>query len=151
MWKLKQNREFIVKSYYYYMVGRESNRVANFSAYQIWKGNTPPIVAFFAWEAGRERILAIDKLITRGKIMVNVCYLSKKAAESYNHVLLWCLIAYELWSMIYSLLGINWIIAGTVEDEIWAWEGLCKKRKFVKLILLTIFWVLWKEGIVGFF
>lgn len=31
--------------------------------------------------------------------------------------------------MVYELLGMNWVIAGSVKDELWAWEGLCKKKK----------------------
>lgn len=47
--------------------------------------------------------------------------------------------------MVYNLFGINWVILGSVREELWASEGLCKKKKFVKLILLTIFWVIQKE------
>lgn len=53
--------------------------------------------------------------------------------------------AYELGTMIYGLLKINWVMVGLVRDEIWVWEGLYNKKQFVKLIPLTIFWVLCKE------
>lgn len=36
-------------------------------------------------------------------------------------------------------------MAGLVKDEIYAWGGFCKKRDFVKIIIFTSFWVLWKE------
>lgn len=80
----------------------------------------PPRVAFFAWEACWEKILTTDKLRARGLIIVNGCLLCLNAEESCNHLLLWCHIAYRLWCMIYSLLGIEWVVAGSVRDEIWA-------------------------------
>lgn len=51
----------------------------------------------------------------------------------------------------YNLLDINWVIIGSVREQLWAWKGLCKKKKFVKLIPLTIFWVIWKECNSGAF
>lgn len=53
-------------------------------------------------------------------------------------------IAHNLWSMVYGLLDICWVRAGSMK-ELWAWGGICKKKKFLKLIPLTIMWVLWKE------
>lgn len=77
--------------------------------------------------------------------MVNGRYQCERAAETCNHILLWCLVVYDLWTMMYDLLGIKWLIAGSVREELWAWKGLCNKKKLVKLIPLTIFWVIWKE------
>lgn len=74
--------------------------------------------------------------------MVNWCYLCKKAAESCNHILLLCPLAYELWTIVYALTEINWVMVGTIKDETWVWEGICNKREFVKLILLTILLVI---------
>lgn len=45
---------------------------------QIWISKVSSRVALFAWEASRESILTIDKLMTRGHIMVNKCYLCMK-------------------------------------------------------------------------
>lgn len=76
---------------------------------------------FFAWEACQECILTINKLMRRGHIIANRCYLCVNAAESCNHVLIWCLMTNSLWSMVYSLFGINWMTGGMVKDELWAW------------------------------
>lgn len=62
-----------------------------------------------------------------------------KAVESCNHIILWCPAVYDLWCMIYELLGINWVMTGTVKEEIWAWGRLSMKKEIVKLIPLTIF------------
>lgn len=89
--------------------------------------------------------MTIDKLMKRDKIMANGWYMCKKGVESYNHILLWCHIVYELWTVVYGLLRINWVIVGSMRDELWAWEGLHKKRQVVNLIPLTIFWILWEK------
>lgn len=46
------------------------------------------IALFFSWEATRECILTLDKLIGGGKIPVNGCFLRKRDMESYNYILL---------------------------------------------------------------
>lgn len=77
--------------------------------------------------------------------MVNGCYLCKQNAETCSHIVLWCLVVYKLWTMVYNLFGIKWVIVGSVREDLWAWKGLCKKRTQLKLIPLTIFWVIQKE------
>lgn len=104
---------------------------------QTWKAMVPPRVAFFGWEVCRESILTIDKLRARGQIIVNRCYLCMN--ESCKHLLRWCPIAYGLWSMIYELLRIDWVMVRSVYGEIWTWKGSSVKRNVVNLIPLTIF------------
>lgn len=77
-------------------------------------------------------IHTIDKLRRRSKILVNVCYLCKGVDENCNHLLLWCLVAYRIWTMVYSILGISWGFAGSVRDEFWlerGWHVRGSKRK----------------------
>lgn len=52
--------------------------------------------------------------------VVNSCYCCLKAEETCNYLLLWCLTTYSLWCMVYGLLGIDWVIVGSVQGEIWA-------------------------------
>lgn len=33
----------------------------------------------------------------------------------------------------------------SISDELWAWEGVQLDSSLIKLIPLTIFWVIWKE------
>lgn len=121
----------------------------SFLVNQIWKVKTLPRITFFAWEVERECILTIDKLMKRSKILVNGCYMYKKAAESYNHILLWCSVMYNSWTIVYGLLGINWVIAWTVTDKLRAWNEICTRKKFVNLVHF-IFWVMWKERKIEF-
>lgn len=68
-----------------------------------------------------ESILTSD-MLKRSKILVNRCSLCKKGAETCNHILLWCLVVYIIWTMVYGLLGLNEVIVGSVKEEIWAWQ-----------------------------
>lgn len=113
-----------------------------FPAKHVWKTKAQSRIAFFVWEPGRECILTIDTLMKKGKEGVNRCYLCKKAAETCNHLLLWCPVACSLWSMVYGLFGISCVIVGSVKDEIWAWGSLCKKKKITKIIPFIMFWVI---------
>lgn len=139
LWKLEKKGRFTVKPFCNFLVNRNGSGENDFPAKQIWKVKAPPCVAFFAWDAGRESILTIDKLKRRGNTFMSGCFLCKRAEENSNHILLWCLVAYSLWTMVYGILGINWVIAGNVKNELWAWEGLSRGRKIVKLISQTIF------------
>lgn len=42
-------------------------------------------------------------------------------------------------SMVYDSLGVNWLITGAVRVELWAWENLCKRKKFTNLSLWPFF------------
>lgn len=66
--------------------------------------------------------------------MVNWCYLCMAAAKYCNHLLLWCPMTYSIWNMVYTLLGINWVIGESVKKELWAWDEIGKNLKFVKPI-----------------
>lgn len=122
VWKLEKDGIFTVKYFYDYLTNRVGEGV-RFPTLQIRKVKAVPKIAFFAWEADQECIIIIDKLIRRGHIMVNRCYLCKEVVESCNH-LLWCLVTYNIWNMVYSFLGINWVIGGAVKNEFWIWDGL---------------------------
>lgn len=47
--------------------------------------------------------------------------------------LLWCPVVYDIWTMVYSPLGIKRIMARSLREEIWASEELCKKKKNCKV------------------
>lgn len=39
--------------------------------------------------------------------------------------------------MVYGLLGVNWLMADTVGEELWAWGGMSKENVCIGLIPLT--------------
>lgn len=42
-------------------------------------------------------------------------------------------------------MNIKWAIAGSISNELLAWDGLAQNNHGACFILLTIFWTLWKE------
>lgn len=74
---------------------------------------------------------------------MNTCYLCKGMEENCNHLLLWCPVVYKPWTTVYSTLGISWVPADSVRDEIWVWKGLeCKrgnKRKLSHLLFSGLY------------
>lgn len=48
--------------------------------------------------------------------------------------------------MVYGLLGLNWVVAGTVREEIWAWSGLCLENECNKMIPLLCFGLFGRRG-----
>lgn len=76
---------FTVKSFYRQTVGAGQKNTPLFPSTQIWKSRVRSRIAFFVWEASRENILILDKLKTRGQIVVNGCFMCKRAEESCCH------------------------------------------------------------------
>lgn len=62
--------------------------------------------------------------------------------ESCHHLLLWCPTVYNIWTMIYGLLGIGWVVTASVREGIWLWDDISTNRSYIEL---TVFWVIWKE------
>lgn len=140
VWFLTKNGIFSVKSYYKFLTKHDDNGIG-FQVRQIWKVKVPTRMASFAWKVSRECILTTDKLIRCGKILVNSSYFCKKTAETCNHLLFCCLKVYKLWTMVYGLLGVKWLVAG-VKDELWAWKEISGRRKYKDIIPITIFWAI---------
>lgn len=47
--------------------------------------------------------------------------------------------------MVFNLIDINWVMAGSVHDELLAWNDLNSSNHVNRLIPLAIFWIIWKE------
>lgn len=72
-------------------------------------------------------------------MLINGCYCCLNAKETCNLLLFWCPIAHSFWSFVYGRLGVDWVMVGSVEGEIWAWDGLYVKNKIANLISLSVF------------
>ena len=63
-----------------------------------------------SWTAALCKILTLDSLWNKGVTIVDWCYMCKRSEESVNHLLLHCPIALELWSMVWALFGLLWVM-----------------------------------------
>ena len=69
-----------------------------------------PQVAFFSWTAALGKILTIDNLRKRHFVVLEWCFMCKRCGESVDRLLLHYPIAYEMWSMVFCLFGICWVM-----------------------------------------
>ena len=83
----------------------------------------PMRVSFFAQEASWNRILTIDQLKKRGWNMPNRCYLCKEKEETTDHLFLFCKKATMLWSLIFSLFGVQWVLHSSIKMNLLGWHG----------------------------
>ena len=94
----------------------------------IWKTKAPTHVAFFVWTAAMERILTIDNLRRRVLVM-DWCCTCKRTSESIAHLLLCCPVASDLWSFIFSIFGVQWVMPSGVMALLACWRnGLGQSR-----------------------
>ena len=64
----------------------------------IWKTKIPKRVAFFLWTAAHDRILTLDNLRLRGRILANWCCMFCCDGVSVDHLLLHCSVTHSLWT-----------------------------------------------------
>ena len=75
---------------------------------------------------------------------MNVC---KKSGELVNH-LLHCPIAYELWSMVWALFGLQWVMPHGVSDLFLSWQGSFGGYQSIDLwraVPHCVLWCIWRE------
>ena len=84
--------------------------VVSFLWKMMWQSKVSLRIAFFSWSASLDKITTIDNLQKKQIIVVDWCYVCKRCGELVDHFLLHSPIAYELWSLVFCLFGIHWIM-----------------------------------------
>jgi len=98
-------------------------------------------VDFFVWTAALGKILTHDKLRKMNVVVTEWCCMCNKSGESIEHLLLHCEVACDLWSYVFTLFGVKWIMPQMVL-ELTSWGvsygyGLAKKVcRLVSLCLM---------------
>ena len=73
----------------------------------------------------------------------------KRCGESVDHLLLHCPIAYEMWSMVFCLFGICWVMPQRVVDLLYCWS--CNFRRHRNIVIWRmvpphcLMWCIWRE------
>jgi hypothetical protein len=145
-WIPSHKGNFEVRSFYYTLV--HPHPQVNFPWQRVWKAKAPSRVAFFVWTAALGKILTIDNLRKRQLIIMDWCCMCKLSGETGNHLLLHCLIAWELWTMVLSIFGTTWVMPWGVEGLLSCWTGPCGKSEAGKIWKMTphcLMWCLWQE------
>ena len=118
-WKPARNRGFEVRGYYSSFY---PPTFVSFPWRMIWQSKVPPRVAFFSWSTSLGKILTTDNLHKRQVMVLDWCYMCKRCGESMYHLLLHCSIDWELWSLVFCLFGIQWVMPHTVLELFEAWQ-----------------------------
>ncbi|KAL6327673.1 hypothetical protein AAG906_022613 [Vitis piasezkii] len=128
LWKETSNGIFSVKSLYNDLASR---RVDQFPNGMIWSPCGPTKVSFFAWEASWGKVLTLDQLKKRGRILANRCFLCYEEEESIDHIRIHCTRARVIWELLFALFGVTWVLPFSVRDTLIGWCGfkLGKKRR----------------------
>ena len=114
----------------------------------MWRSKVPPRVAFFLWIASLGKILTTENLWYKGVAVVDWCFMCKKSGESVNHLLLHCPIAYDLWSMVWALFGLQWVMPHGVSDLFSSWLGSFSGHQSIDLWRVVphcVLWCIWRE------
>ena len=56
------------------------------------------------------KVLTMDNLRKQGIIITYWCFLCKNHGESMAHFFLHCAVARELWSLVFCLFGVSWVV-----------------------------------------
>ena len=114
----------------------------------IWKAKVPPRVAFFSWIASLGKARTIDNLRKRGLILQNWCCLCQSNGESVDHLFLHCSMVTDMWSMVFGMFGVQWVMPRTVMDLFSCWMGRLGQHDSVlvwKMVPHCLIWCLWHE------
>lgn len=89
--------------------------------HRLWKMKTPPTVLAFSWLTLRGRILTIDNLHRRHRILVNACPMGMADKESMDHLYLGGKIAQVPWK-VFSQFDCRRILLHTILGLFKAWN-----------------------------
>ncbi|GFY88597.1 hypothetical protein Acr_06g0005370 [Actinidia rufa] len=111
-WKRQGKGSFTVSSFYHSLMGLGD---PTFSCKESWVSRVPSKVCFFGWVVAKGAILTIDSLRRRRIVVTEWCYMCKRNAKT-TDLLLHCDSARELWNLVFSTFGVQWVMPGSVRS-----------------------------------
>ena len=111
-----------------------------------WCVKVPKRVSFFLWTAARGGILTIENLV-KNLPFVNWCCLCWCDEEIVDHLLLHCKFAHVLWSEVFLMFGVKWVMPSTVVPLLFAWRNWLGNysSNVWNMIPACLMWLVWKE------
>jgi hypothetical protein len=117
----------------------------------IWQNKVPLRVAFFVWTIALGKIVTMDSLRKQRVIVVDWCCMYKRSEKFVHCLLLHCEIARALWSAIFSLVGLVWIMLKRVVNLFACWRGLGGSSHSAvvwKIVMFCLLWCLGGNGMI---
>ena len=81
-------------------------------------------------------------------LILDWCCMCKRNGESVDHLLIHCPIAFDLWSMVFTLFGIHWVMLKTVVDLLACWQGKLGRHRNSAIWMIVphcLMWCIWRE------
>ena len=119
-WRFSDNRGFKVSSYYKALV---LTGVTKFPQKGICKLKFLSRVAFFIWIASLGRILTAKNLQKGNINVVSWCCMCKEDRLTMKHLLVNCLVARDLWDMIFALFRVQSVMPKGVIELLSCWKN----------------------------
>ena len=144
-WKPARTKYFKVREFY---ISLSSTPVTSFPGKFVWRSKIHPRVASFSWTTALGKILTLENLWYKGVAVIGWCYMCKKSGELVNHLFLHCPIAQELWSMVWTLFGLLWVMPHSVTDLFLSGQGSFGGHRSIDLwraVPHCVLWCIWRE------
>jgi hypothetical protein len=114
----------------------------------IWRVKAPTRVAFFVWLVALGKILTYDNLCKKNVVVIEWYCMCKKNGESIDHLFLLYEVTRDLWSYIFILFGIKWVMPRTMLELLTSWGALVgygRAKEAWRLAPLCLLWCIWQE------
>ena len=96
-----------------------------FPSKAIWNVRALSKVSFFIWTEALGIILTVIYLLKR-KIVLVQCCMCKHNGENVDHLLIYCPLDLELWSFVFVVFGVRWVM-GDAKNVVWLASTLGRK------------------------
>ena len=118
-----------------------------FSWQSIWCVKLPKRVSFFLGTTTRGGILTIDNLVKKNLPRVNWCCLCRCDEETVDHLLLHCKFAHALWSEVFLMFGVQWVMPSTIVSLLFTWRNWLGNytSNVWNMVPMCLMWLVWKE------
>ena len=120
IWQLNRSGIFDVRSFYNSLLKAPS---VSFTWQSIWCIKVPKMASFILWTVARDGVLTINNLVKKNLLLVNWSCLCQCDEETADHLLLHCKFAHALWSEVFLMFGVQWVMSDIVASHLFAWRN----------------------------
>ena len=147
-WKLTQDGSYSSKSAY---AAFFEGSIKFGSWRRIWKTWAPPRCKFFIWLVFHNRVWTADRLAKRNLPHPEKCPLCDQEDETINHLIVGCVFARQVWSLVFQHLGLSQL---DPQPSVTRFSGWWKRssaavpkevRKGLNSLIILVTWEIWKH------
>lgn len=91
---------------------------------RVFGKKVPLRATIFAWLAALGKILIENNIRKRHVIVIDWFCMCKRSGKSVDHRLIHCEVASALWRVIFSCVGLTWVMPRRIVDLFTCWRGL---------------------------